>query len=154
MMNLSQLLKNPPKKISNKVVIFLLVIALLGFIDSGYLTIKHFQGVIPPCSITGGCEEVLTSAYSVILGIPVSLMGMIFYLIVLVGVAHYLESKNLNILKWALLLTIPAFLASLWFVYIQVFSLGSYCIYCLGSFLTSTILFVTAMEIFASREKY
>jgi uncharacterized membrane protein len=153
-MNLSQLLKNPPKKISNKVVIFLLVIALLGFIDSGYLTIKHFQGVIPPCSITGGCEEVLTSAYSVILGIPVSLMGMIFYLIVLVGVAHYLESKNLNILKWALLLTIPAFLASLWFVYIQVFSLGSYCIYCLGSFLTSTILFVTAMEIFASREKY
>jgi uncharacterized membrane protein len=154
MMNLKQLLNNPPKKISNKVIVFLLIVALLGFIDAGYLTVKHFQGVIPPCSVTSGCEEVLTSAYSVILGIPVSLTGMIFYLLVLVGVFGYWESKNHNMLKWSLLLTIPAFIASLWFVYIQVFSIGSYCIYCLGSFLTSTILFVTAMEIFASREQY
>lgn len=153
-MNLNQLLKNRPSKISNKVIIFLLIIALLGFVDATYLTVEHFQGRIPPCSITSGCELVLTSSYSVVLGMPVSLAGSIFYLLVLIGIFGYWESKNHNLLKWSLLLTIPAFFASLWFVYIQVFSIGSYCIYCLGSFLTSTILFVTAMEIFASREEY
>jgi len=154
MMNLKQLLNKPLNKVSGKVVIFLLVIALLGFIDAGYLTVKHFQGVIPPCSLTSGCEEVLTSAYSVIFGIPVSLVGMIYYFLILVGVFGYFESKNHNLLKWALLLTIPGFLFSLWFVYIQVFTLGSYCIYCLGSFLTSTLLFVIAMEIFARHQEY
>lgn len=154
MMNLKQLLNKPLKPISNKVVIFLLVVALLGFIDAGYLTVEHYKGVIPPCSITSGCEEVLTSSYSNIFGIPVSLIGMIYYLLVLIGVFGYLENKNHSMLLGALILTIPAFIASLGFVYIQVFTIGSYCIYCLGSFLTSTILFVTAMEIFSKHEQY
>lgn len=153
MMNLKQLLNKPLNRVSNKVVLSLLVVALIGFVDSVYLTIKHFQGVIPPCSLTSGCEEVLTSVYSVILGIPVSLLGSIFYLLVLVGVFAYWESKNQNMLRWTLLLTIPAFIASLWFVYAQVFIIGSYCTYCLGSFLTSTILFVIAMNIFSNQEK-
>ena len=154
MMNLKHLLKSQPRKISNKVIVLLLVVAIIGFVDAGYLTIKHFQGVIPPCSLTSGCEEVLTSSYSVVFGVPVSLVGMIFYFLVLVGVFGYWESKNHNLLRWSLLLTIPAFFASLWFVYIQVFSIGSYCVYCLGSFTTSTILFVIAMEIFALHQEY
>jgi uncharacterized membrane protein len=124
-------------------------VALLGFVDATYLTVEHYKGAIPPCSVTGGCEVVLTSIYSEIMGIPTSLVGSIYYLLVLIGSFAYLESKNLVLLKWSLLLTIPAFIFSLWFVYIQVFELYSYCIYCLGSFLTSTILFVTTMEIFA-----
>lgn len=148
MQNLKNLFAKPLQLPPNSVVIFLLVVALIGFVDASYLTIEHFQGRIPPCSITGGCEQVLTSSYSQIFGIPVSLMGAVFYLLVLVGAFSYLESKNTTFLKWTLILTIPALFFSLWFVYIQVFVLYSYCIYCLGSFLTSTILFVTAMEIF------
>ena len=148
MQNLKNLFKKPLRPLPNSIAIFLLIVALVGFVDASYLTIEHFQGRIPPCSITGGCEQVLTSSYSEVLGIPVSLTGAIFYLLVLVGAFSYLESKKTKFLKWTLILTIPAFLSSLWFVYIQVFTLYSYCIYCLGSFLTSTILFVTAMETF------
>lgn len=148
MLNLNQLLKRPLRAIPNSLVIFLLVVALLGFIDATYLTIEHYQGRVPPCSITAGCEAVLTSSYAVIAGVPVSLTGSIFYFLVLAGVFFFWESKKTAPLKWALLLTVPAFLASLWFVFVQVFIIHSYCAYCLGSALTSTILFVTAMEIF------
>jgi uncharacterized membrane protein len=127
--------------------VFLLVIALLGFADASYLTIEHFRGVIPPCTIVSGCEVVLTSAYSFILGIPVSLLGAIYYLIILVGVFSFIESKKTGLLKLALLLTVFGMVFSLWFLYVQIFILGSYCLYCLVSALTSTILFVTACVI-------
>jgi uncharacterized membrane protein len=149
MKHLKHLLKQPLSNLPNKVAIFILVVAILGFVDASYLTVEHYKDVIPPCSVTGGCEVVLTSIYSQIFGVPTSLLGSIYYLLILIGAFSYLESKNLNLLKWSLLLTVPGFLFSLWFVYIQVFELYSYCIYCLGSFLTSTILFVSTMEIFA-----
>ncbi len=147
MRNLNQLLKKQLSTVPNKVAIFVLVVALLGFIDATYLSIEHFQNVIPPCSVTGGCEVVLTSIYSTIFGMPVSLLGAIYYLIIMIGTLIFLESKNPIAFKWVLLLTIPGFLFSLWSVYIQIFELHSYCIYCLGSFLTTTILFVSTMEI-------
>jgi len=146
-------LKQPLNNLPTKVAIFILIVALLGFVDATYLTVEHYKGVIPPCSVTGGCEVVLTSIYSEMMGIPTSLVGSIYYLLVLIGAFAYLENKNLVLLKWSLLLTIPAFIFSLWFVYIQVFELYSYCIYCLGSFLTSTILFVSTMEIFAKYQE-
>ena len=83
---------------ANKFAIFLLIVALLGFADATYLTIEHYQNKIPPCSV-GGCEQVLTSAYSVVAGVPVSLMGSVYYLLVLIGMFAYLESKNLKILR-------------------------------------------------------
>ncbi len=147
MRNLNQLLKKQLLAVPNKVAIFVFIIALLGFIDASYLSIEHFQNIIPPCSVTGGCEVVLTSIYSTIFGVPVSLLGAIYYLIIMIGTLIFLESKNPILFKWSLLLTIPGFLFSLWFVYIQIFELHSYCIYCLGSFLTTTILFVSTMEI-------
>jgi uncharacterized membrane protein len=127
------------------------VTALLGFVDASYLTIEHYRGVIPPCSVVSGCETVLTSSYSTIFGVPVALGGAIYYFLILISVFIYFESKNNTPLKWSLLLTIPGMIMSLWFVYVQVFILQSYCIYCLGSFLTTTILFVTAMDLFEER---
>lgn len=149
MKNLKHLLSQPLQQIHSSAIVFILIIALIGFIDASYLTIEHYRGVIPPCSITAGCEDVLTSGYSIILGIPVSIVGSLFYLFILIGAFAYLESKNTLILKWALVSTILGFLFSLWFTFIQVFILHSYCIYCLGSAFSSTILFVTAMHIFS-----
>jgi uncharacterized membrane protein len=150
-MNLRQLFKTPLQTVPNKIVIFLFVVALIGFIDAGYLTLEHYQGRIPPCTTNANCDLVLNSSYSQVAGIPVSLAGTVYYFLVLIGVFAYLESKKKIFLQGSLLLTIVGLLASLWFVYIQVFVIYSYCLYCLGSALTSTILFVTAMEIF---EKY
>lgn len=149
MNNLKHLLKKPLGIVPNSLVIFILVIALLGFADSSYLTIEHFRGIIPPCSLAGDCGAVLQSSYSVIFGLPVSLLGSVYYLIVSVGVFSYLDTKKTAILKWILLFTIFGLLASIWFVFLQAFVIKSYCLYCLGSALTSTILFITTIVVFA-----
>ena len=150
MMNLKQYLKQPLRALPSSLVIAIFVIALLGFADAAYLTVEHFMGVIPPCSITGGCEKVLTSYYSTIYGIPVSLIGTVYYLLIAAGCLIFLESKHISklevhkseFLKFSLFLTIPGFVASLWFVFLQVFVLHSYCAYCMVSATITTILFV------------
>ncbi len=122
------------------------IIALIGFADATYLTIEHFRGVIPPCTLTADCDLVLTSSYSVLFGIPVSLLGTLYYLAILVGLFAYLDVKKTVILKWTLLLTIFGLLTSFCLIYIQVFVLYSYCMYCMISALISTVLFIAAME--------
>jgi len=121
-----------------------LIVALIGFADATYLVIEHFRGVVPPCTITAGCELVLTSPFSVVWGIPVALLGSLFYLLIAAGAFAYLESKNEEILRYTLQFTMFGLLASIWFVFLQVFILHSYCAYCMGSALTSTTLFILA----------
>ncbi len=127
------------------------IVALIGFADATYLTIEHFRGVIPPCSLTADCDLVLTSSYAIVFGIPVALVGALYYLLTLIGLFAYIDTKNTALLKWTLLFTIFGLLASFALIYIQVFVLYSYCMYCIGSALVSTILFITAMEVI---EKY
>src|SRR3989338_4253784 len=64
----------------NKSFVFLLLLSLAGFFDSAYLTILHYKNVIPPCAIAKGCETVLTSRFSVFFGIPIALIGSLFFL--------------------------------------------------------------------------
>lgn len=149
MTSLKQLLIRPLKAVPNSLAIIFLLIALIGFADASYLTVEHFQGRIPPCSITKGCDKVLTSTYAELFGVPTSLAGAIYYFLILAGIFAYIESKNTQILKWTLFFTTAGFGFSLWFVYLQVFQIHSYCAYCLGSALTSTILFAMALVVFS-----
>ena len=154
MKHLKRSLKLPLAEVRTGILVFFLVVAVLGFCDASYLTIEHYLGVIPPCSVTQGCEAVLTSSYSVLFGIPTALFGAIYYLAVAIGSFMYIESKHGKgqiaahhsfILKWTLIATALGFGMSLWFVYLQLFILHSICVYCMGSATTSTILFITAI---------
>ncbi|MDO8626129.1 MAG: vitamin K epoxide reductase family protein [Candidatus Magasanikbacteria bacterium] len=122
-------------------IIFLLV-SFLGFLDASYLAVEHYRGVVPPCSVIVGCELVTTSKYALIFKIPVALLGAIYYLAVLILSVAYLESQNKKWLTAAAILTPLGFLASAWFVYLQLYVIKAVCIYCVGSALTSTILFI------------
>ena len=145
----------PLRVLPSSLVIVVLLLALLGFADATYLSVEHFLGVIPPCSITGGCEKVLTSSYAAIAGIPVSLLGVLYYLSIVIGVLILLESKyitkrvkeNSEMFRLSLLLTIPGLLMSLWFTGAQVFILHSYCTYCLGSASITLLLFILSIVI-------
>jgi uncharacterized membrane protein len=148
MQTLKQLLTKPLEKVPSSLVIVVLVIGVLGFVDSTYLTIEHFRNVVPPCTLVDGCEDVLTSSYSEILGIPVALFGVIYYLLLSIGAFAYLDNKNEKMFRYALLLTIFGFLGSLYFTSIQAFVLNAYCLYCLLSALGSTILFILMIYIF------
>ncbi len=134
-------------------VIAFLVVALIGFADAAYLTVEHYQNVIPPCT-TSGCETVLTSAYSTLFGLPVSLWGVIYYLVIAIGAIIYVEARFVSkqvrpihekLIALTLRATVAGLIASAYFFYLQAAVIHSFCQYCLGSAATSTILFVLAV---------
>jgi uncharacterized membrane protein len=122
----------------------ILVTAFLGFLDAMYLAASHYIGVIPPCYVVGGCEQVTTSSYSLILGIPVALMGVLYYVGVLTATLLYVDKKYPLAIKALQGMTVLGFLFSLWFTYVQGFIIEAWCSYCLFSAFTSTVLFILA----------
>ena len=130
-------------------------LALLGLIDASYLTFKHFEGGEVACGIIPGvdCDVVLGSMYSEIFGIPLSLLGALYYLTVLVlGIAYLKRRKNV-LLQLLFGVTAIGFLTSLYLIYIQAFVLNAYCPFCMISALTSIILFVSLWVMTISRGK-
>lgn len=153
-MDLNNLLKKrlPKNKTTKKIAIAMLIIALIGFSDATFLTIKHYNGSKLSCGINGGCNTVTTSGYSQIFGIPVALFGSVYYLIILLSSVGFLDSRKkilAYILSW---IPIAGLIASAWFVFVQFFILYEICVYCMGSAITSTILFVLGM-VFAHYSK-
>ncbi len=146
MNHLKKLLTRPLANVSTGLVIAALVVALLGFADATYLTVEHYQGVIPPCT-TGGCEIVLTSAFSTVMGIPVALLGSIYYLLICIGLFAYLDTRKTAILRTTMFLPCLGFIGSLWFIYLQAFVIKSYCQYCLVSAGISTLLTIVTVFI-------
>lgn len=132
----------PPKRI---IVALLLAASLIGFIDAAYLTAKHYLGAPPPCGRFGGCETVTTSEYATIAGVPLALLGAVYYLAVFLSVIAYLDTRRPGILRMTAGFTAVGFLASLWFVYLQLFVIKAICPYCMLSAFASTVLFIAGM---------
>jgi uncharacterized membrane protein len=59
-------------------------LCLLGLADSVYLTLEHYSSKVTlACSDSGAinCAKVTTSKYSEVAGIPVALLGLIFFVV-------------------------------------------------------------------------
>ncbi len=117
------------------------VVALIGLADAMYLTIKHYTGEAVPCSIVEGCEQVLTSSYAEIAGIPLAIFGAAAYF---VAFALAILAAFGNVRAWMLfgvqivLMTI----FTVWLVYLQAFVIEAFCQFCLLSAGTTLTLFV------------
>ena len=108
-------------------------LALLGLGISGYLTWTTIAETGPAgCSgDAAGCDHVLTSPWSKWLGMPVSLFGLLTYAGILA--ASIMSSKDDQGYGPTLLLTLALTAAgsATWFIGLQVFELGHYCVYCM-----------------------
>lgn len=129
-------------KIQKIFAIIFLVVALLGFADAAYLKIQDSLNVIPPCFVATGCETVLTSKWSEIAGIPVTVLGALYYLTIIVLSAIFLITKREKALRLASWATFIGLCATLWFVSLQLFIIQSICFYCMLSAISSVTLFV------------
>ena len=125
------------------------VLALLGLTDALYLTIQHMSGQSVPCSVTGGCEEVLTSSYAVLAGIPLAA----------IGAAAYFSAFSLSILaafgyrsaaKLLLPLVGTMVLVSVWLFYLQAAVIRAFCQFCL---LSAGITIALAIVVFLAWKK-
>ena len=124
-------------------------VSFIGFVDSAYLLAEHYFHLPLPCSITQGCEVVLTSPYAMVGPIPLAFFGVAYYLVVMFFTLYlYTEASISRSQILALFaLTIVGFLMSVVFMSIQAFLIGAICLYCALSALCTVILLICGIKI-------
>ena len=144
-MNLSYLSRKP---LNNKLLLRIIaIIAMVGFADAVYLTANYYLGTPVPCLLTGGCDKVLTSTFSSFSGVPLSLLGLLFYATVFVLVTMLEISWKDSTLKVLFGMTVAGFVVSIILLGLQLFVINAICFYCMISLISSTTLFVLAIII-------
>ena len=120
--------------------------AFLGFADAAYLTASHYFTLPLPCSLTEGCDIVLRSRYAMIGPVPLAALGAAYYLLALfLAIFLYTQEKpDLRPARAIWLLSGLGVLASGYLFYLQSSVIHAFCMYCLGSALTSILLFAAS----------
>ena len=128
----------------NKLILYSLILGFLGFLDATYLAILHYKNIIPPCTVTSGCEKVLSSKYAMFGPIPLSLLGSLFYLSIIIICILLLTNYKKVFLETFYLLVGAGFIVSVVLLFIQEFLLNAFCQYCILSEIISTGLILLA----------
>jgi uncharacterized membrane protein len=128
-------------------------LALVGFLDATYLTATHYGAGSLACGPGGGCDIVTTSQYAIVAGVPVALLGLIYYVVVnlIVWTPSSGWSRSLGIAFVAI--TAVAVATSAVFVYLQAAVIDAWCRYCLVSAAVSLGLFLTALALHRNRHQ-
>ncbi len=124
------------------IVSLIIVIAFVGFVDASYLTVKKYFGSPLTCYFFSGCDEVSSSPYSYIYGIPLSLFGTFFYLGVILSSVWYLQIRGALQAKLLFFLTTVGFIFSIYTFSLQAFVIKAFCFYCVVSFVCSVLNFL------------
>jgi len=122
---------------SNRVKVVTILLAGLAAGLSGLLLYQsQTLDLLPGCGGGSGCETVLSSKWSLWLGIPVSLPALGIYTAMFAAVllrdprARHAQPPT----EWVMVLcAVSAIAAALWFVTVQVALVGALCKYCLAT---------------------
>lgn len=122
-----------------------LLLCLAGLAVSIYLTYEHYSASTTlACPDTGvvNCLKVTTSQYSTLIGIPVALLGLLFFV-----------AETLLCLPWAWRARLPAVgflrlagvsvgvLFVFYLVYAELFRIDAICLYCTAVHVITLLLF-------------
>ncbi len=136
-----EVLEAPPAVFSGTIPLVAVIVALVGLADSVYLTVHHFTAEPVPCSIIEGCEQVLTSQWAEIGGIPLAAFGAAAYFVAfsLALLTFFGDTRMWKL--YGVQATIMA-LVSGWLLYVQGMLIGAFCQFCLLSAASSLFLFI------------
>lgn len=124
---------------------------MAGIGTSAYLTYSHYADKATVCAGVGSCEFVQTSSYSKMAGVPVPLMGLLFF-VALISLSVMQLVKRGPEDEWAkpaafsLALGGTAFVSYLTFV--ELFVIDAICVWCVGTAIITAACF--AVTIWAS----
>ena len=121
------------------------ILAVIALCVSVYLSIAKALSLTVPCNFTGGCEAVLSSKYSMLLGIPLSTLGIVYFSVIIVTsllANHYEKARQ------ALKIFLAAgALGALSFLSIQFFIIKKVCEYCLVTDTLGILMFLVDLNI-------
>ncbi|CAN5368529.1 hypothetical protein BH20ACI2_BH20ACI2_17570 [soil metagenome] len=151
-MNDEETLDNSSRPRASKLAVAASIVAIVGLADSIFLTVHHFTAEPVPCSIIERCDQVLTSSYAEIGGIPLAGFGAAAYFVAfaLAVMTAFGDERTWRI--FGVQVTLMA-LFSAWLVYVQAAIIGAFCQFCLISAVTTLILFgLFIASLFLSRK--
>lgn len=123
----------------------LIVLSLLGIVNTVYLIWKSRIKEPLVCPIGQDCNKVLNSKWNKIFFIKNDILGLLFYVGVIVGVVLLLFEFNGAILK---ILTIGSGIGVLFsgfLIFIQAKIIKNYCFYCLISAFINVLIFLNLL---------
>lgn len=123
----------------------IVLFSVLGLAVSLYLVLTKALGITVPCSFTGGCETVLSSKYSSLFGVPLAVLGVVFFSgsVFFSLLANHYDSVR-KFLTYYLGL---GALFSLGFLFIQFFVIKQICQYCLVTDLIAILILIWDLNI-------
>ena len=126
----------------------LVLIGVAGFMLALYIYRKKRVGAPLVCPLRASCDLVTHSTYSKIFGIPVELLGMVYY--AFVALSHGFALASFTVIPHVLIIGMLAvsafaFLFSMYLVSIQAFVLKQWCTWCLISASFCVLIFVITL---------
>jgi uncharacterized membrane protein len=126
------------------------VLSIAGFGDSMYLTIEHYTGnsaLVCSANSVVDCLKVTTSPESKVFGIPVALLGLVFFTAMLVINAPPMWRSSIPWVAWARLAMVVGGMGFvIYLLYSELFSIKAICLWCTGVHVVTFLLFVLVVS--------
>ncbi|RKS84246.1 vitamin K epoxide reductase family protein [Motilibacter peucedani] len=119
-----------------------LVLCAAGLAVSGYLTVEHFShgtSFACPESSTINCVKVTTSSYSKVLGVPVAVLGLVFFAVM--GALSLPPAWRPALRAPRLAGAAVGVVSVLWLVWAELFRIDAICLWCTVVHLLTLALF-------------
>lgn len=128
---------------ARRVSLIIAVLALAGMIDSGVALRSHYaKSKSTYCDLgeSFNCDIVNRSAYSVVMGVPVALIGVIGYAALLGLATLYRDKAETPV--FLLIAAVAGLGFALYLTYIEAYVLAVWCVLCLASLGLITLITV------------
>ena len=129
--------------------VLVILAALTGIFVAQHIRHKKKTGPFV-CPLKFDCHTVVNSDYSKLLGIPVELIGMGYYAIIAASYSVFIlfpEYATDEYTLGVLIVTVIAFLFSMYLTGVQAFKLKQWCSLCLFSACMCTVIFAAVLTL-------
>jgi len=132
------------------------VLGLAGMGVAAYLTVTHYQSSDVICLFNAKCDAVLSSSYSTIWNIPLSLFGLVMYAVITILGALMLRSES----EWEHMIALGVYATALagmvftgYLYSLEIFVLHAFCSWCIISSIILALIFVLSIFNFFSIQR-
>ncbi len=124
------------------------ILALVGIGVASYLAYVEITNVSAVCGPVGDCNAVQSSSHAVIFGIPVALLGFLFYLAILGlwAMIRFMSHSPTWTSTVLLLLTVAGTLFSIYLTALELFVIEAVCAWCLTSAVVTTAIMIITVH--------
>lgn len=127
-------------------------LSVVGLLASAYLTVEHYTAgatLACPETATFNCAKVTSSSYSQVLGVPVAVLGLVFFVVMtaLCSPAAWRSAGTPG--RWVALArsagAVAGVVSVVYLVWAELFGVGSLCLWCTGVHVVTIALFAVVL---------